>query len=64
MCLFECDFVDETEHGDVAAEVEWGEVVVEESVVGCDVDGVEEGREKVVYGLQSGGGGVVDGTCT
>ena len=59
--LFESDFVDETEHGDVAAEVERGEVVVEESVAGRDVDGVEEGSEKVVNGLKCGGGGVVDG---
>ena len=51
MCLFECDFVDETEHGDVAAEVESGEVVVDEGVVGSDVYGVEEGGKKVVNGL-------------
>ena len=60
--LFESDLTDETEHGNVAAEVKWSEVVVKEGVVGCDVNGVEEGSEKVVDGVEGRCGGVVE--CT
>ena len=60
--LFESDLVDETEHGNVAAEVKWSEVVVKESVAGSDVDGVEKRGEEVVDGVKGRCGGVVDST--
>ena len=62
--LFESDLVDETEHGNVAAEVKWSEVVVKESVAGSDVDGVEKRGEEVVDGVKGRCGGVVNGTGT
>ena len=53
------DSVKETEHGHVATECVWGEVVVKESIFRRYVELTEKGFVEVVKRLEGGSGGVI-----
>ena len=61
MTFMEGDFMEKAEHCNVASQLWWSEVVVDESVVWREVDGVDESRVESVEWFESGSCCVVDG---